>query len=294
MSQTVPNEVLLNDPPMMGPPMDLIDPNAGRGGPPSQGDVAKALAKTVDSEPPTIARAGEAWVDLPGGLITPEGLLVRRALVRELNGYDEERLSRIDMDKNVAAYVTEMLCMAIDDLGGGKPTKETVRSLLIGDRDALVLGIRAATYGNDVEFKLSCSKCGNDSEVVVEIDKDIEITRMDDPLNRQFTVPLRRGEAKVTLLTGVAQEAFSADIGRRTQAEINTIMLAKSVISIDDVPVQQREEDVRRLSAADRDTLTDFIAEHQPGPQFKEIEVTCATCGAEYPVSLGLPTLFRF
>jgi hypothetical protein len=56
-----------------------------------------------------------------------------------------------------------------------------------------------------------------------------------------------------------------------------------------------RDEDVRRLSAADRGTLVDFIAEHQPGPQLnKEIEVFCATCGEKYPILLGLPNLFRF
>ena len=302
MSQTdVSGTQFLNTPPILPPfPGDSSDRPSmpsppGVPGPMDTGAVAGLIGKATATDPPTMIDASDVEVELPAGWITPEGLLVSTARVRELNGYDEERLARVDMQKNVAKYVTELLELGVEDLGGQKPTKEVLQGLLIGDRDALILGIRRATYGNEVEFKLSCSVCGNDSEVNVELDIDVKITKLDDPLVRVFDVPLRREKsAKVVLLNGVTQEAFSDGIGKKTQAEVNTIMLSKSVVEIDGVPTLGKENAARALSAADRDTIMTFIAEHQPGPQLKDIQVACATCGEEYPVSLGLPNLFRF
>ena len=287
---SMPGAIALNDPPMMGPPPGMEMPGES----PSMDQAADLLRKATAISTPEIEPAPVVTTELPGGWISPAGVLVKTAEVKELNGFAEERLSRLDMGKNVASYVTELLLLGVVRIGDEVPTRDLLKNLLIGDRDALVLAIRQATYGNDVEFKLDCTACGEESDIRVEIDKDVEVTFMEDPLVRVFDVELRNGAAKVTLLTGVAQEAFSENIGKKTQAEINTTMLAKSVVEINGVPVRGKDNPVRALSAADRSTLTEFIADHQPGPQFKEIPVPCATCGEEYPISLGLPNLFRF
>jgi hypothetical protein len=258
--------------------------------------VGQVIEKATATPVPKMPDEGWTKVDLPAGYLTPEDLLVKEAFVRELNGYDEERLSRVDLGKNTAVYVTELLSLGVESLGGEKPSKDIIRRLLIGDREALVLGIRQATYGNEVDFKLSCAACEKDSSVIIFIDKDVPVTTLDDPLKREFDVPLRNGgTAKVRLLDGTAQEAFSEGLGKKTTPEINTIMLARSVIAVNGRPVMSREDDVRQLSSADRSTLAQFIAEHQPGPQLNEgVEVPCATCGEKYPILLGLNNLFRF
>jgi len=276
------------------PGLPGVPPPPGAAGPMTVDQVSAALAQAAPTDPPVIEDTPEVTVELPGGWLRPDGRLERLAIVRELNGFDEERLSRLNGEKNPAVYVTELLALGVESIGGDKPSKDVIRSLLIGDRDALVLGIRQATYGNLVPFTLHCPACETDSDVNVELDTDVKVIEMADPLERVFTVPLRRGSAQVGLLTGVAQEAFSENIGKRTQAEINTIMMSKSVISINGSSVNGNEDRLRALSALDRETIMKFIAEHQPGPQLGEIQVPCATCGAEYPVSLGLPTLFRF
>lgn len=299
---TPPDGVFLNDPITM-PPADfdpsslLRDPRAaapGGGSEASTSDVSAAIAKTTKTDAPAFDERDSMVIDLPGGYLA-DGHLYSTARVRELTGYDEEKLSRLDSAKNAGVFVTELLMLGVEDLGGEPPTKEAVRNLLIGDRDALVIGVRRATYGNLVEFTINeCAQCGAKSEIEVVLDEDIKTTVMEDPKTRVFIVPLRHGEAKVTLLTGVAQEAFSEDLSRRTRAELDSIVLSKSVIEINGEPVRQREGPVKSLSGADRATLTDFINKHQPGPKFEEIPVACATCGAEYPISLGFQSLFRF
>ena len=291
---------MLNTPPHI-PGMPPIPPPT----PPSRGpavapppqtpsDVAAAIARVGESGPPEFPDGYTSRVELPGGWISPTGELVTTASVRELTGYDEERMARQDLQKNVAIYVTKLLAAGVEEIGGEEPTEDLLRQLLIGDREHLVLGIRMATYGRLVPFTLTCVNCGNDSAVEIELDKDLTILKLDDPRVREFDVPLRHGKtAKVTLLTGAAQEAYSDDIGRKTEAEVTTLMLAKSVTEIDGRRLRGNPEDVRALPAADRATLADFIASHRCGPQFEAVNVPCATCGEEYPISLGLSNLFR-
>ena len=257
--------------------------------------VAQEMAKASGpAEPPTLDEAPPGLVYLPGGLVR-DGELEVVAVVRELNGFDEERLSRLLAADNPAVYVTEMLSLAVEDIGGQKPSKEELRGLLIGDRDALWLGIRIVSYGADVEYTLTCAECDEKSTITIDLNDDIPVRKLEDPLKREYEVDLRNGVAKVKLLDGVAQEKYSTNLGKRTQAEINTIMLANSVLSINGLPTKGKEDAVRALSSQDRGTIMDFIIGTQPGPQMgTEIEAQCHKCDAKYPIVLSPGSLFRF
>lgn len=286
MSETV----ILNSPPLLGPPEEEVKEDVRAN--PSMAEVAAVNASTL-STPPVLQEFGPLGVELPGGYINLNNELVTSATVRELNGFDEERMSRTDRDKNGAVYITELLSLAVEELDGSKPSKDVIRKLLIGDRDALVLGIRKASYGSHLQFKLTCDACGNESDVDIDIDEDVPVKKLEDPHIRTYDVELRDGMASVALLNGAAAEAFSENITKRTTAEVNSIMLAKSVFSINGINTFGSEDAVRALSSADRATLVQFIWDKQPGPQFQAIPVLCATCGEEYPITLGLSDLFR-
>lgn len=321
----------LNTPPMMGPPgMPPLPPfpstpgappgpAAAPGAPPpaSPGMVRTANGTEIPLPPGTamsteqaaaaVASAGNAptptmdfntyvEVDLPGGFLASNGQVIETARVRELNGFDEEKLAKLPLAKNVASYVTELLALGVEDLGGSKPSKDVIRALLAGDRDQLVLGISRATYGDGVKYELVCPDCGQTSEIEIELDKDIPVKKIEDPLVRIFDVELKRGrKAKVAFLNGAHQEAIGTGLSKKTQAEIRTLMLSKSVIEIDGAPVNGDENAIRALSAEDRRTLEEFVNDKQPGPQIQGIPVPCSTpgCGYEFEVLLGLVNLFR-
>ena len=284
--------------PGMPPP---LPPTAGAGKSPAQVEAEMAAALAGTGPPvPELDEGPSGTVYLPGGWLRPDGELVMTAQVRELNGFDEERLSRLLLADNPAVYVTEMLSMSVEDLGGQKPSKDDIRSLLLGDRDQLWLWTRIVTYGPDVEYKLTCTECDTDGKpteslVSIDLETDIPVKKLDDPNKQEYTVELRRGEATLRLLNGFAQEKFSVGINKKTQAEVNTNMLANSVTSINGTPTQGREDAVRRLSSKDRATLLDFMVETQPGPQLStEIEAHCSKCNAAYPIFLAQGALFRF
>lgn len=256
--------------------------------------MAQQSVQAAQQSPiPTLKELDDTQVDLPAGWIDQNGVLHRTALVRELNGFDEEALSHFDPFKNIAEFVTELLCRGVESIGDTHPDKQLIQTLLIGDREALLLGIRRATYGDTVEQKMVCPNCEEDNDITIELSKDVPVKSMDDPLTRVFDVELRHGTAKVRLVNGTVQEAFSAALSKKTPAEINTLMLSKSVVEINGQPVLSPEQ-VKALSKMDRETLIDFIAEHQPGPDMRDISVPCATCREEMMISLTLGNLFRF
>ena len=54
----------------------------------------KALTETPQEKAPQIVPPSDTSVDLPGGYINAAGEVIRGAEVRELNGRDEEAISR--------------------------------------------------------------------------------------------------------------------------------------------------------------------------------------------------------
>lgn len=256
----------------------------------------QAIASSGNAPTPVIDFNTYVEVDLPGGYLSPNGQVIDVARVRELNGYDEEILAKLPMAKNVASYITELLTLAVDDLGGTKPSKDMIRGLLAGDRDQLVIGVSRATYGNGVKYEMRCPECARTSEIEIELDKDIPVKKIEDPMVRIFDVELKHDrKAKVAFLNGAHQEAIGNGLSKKTQAEARTLMLSKSVIEIDGVPINGDENAIRALPAEDRRTLEEFVNDKQPGPQIQGIPVPCSTpgCGYEFEVLLGLPNLFR-
>jgi hypothetical protein len=288
----------LNTPPMGpgGPGTTLGESLPPGVPPPSLGDVPGIVSRATAEPIPTMASARQAIYTLPCGMVVGDQIFTE-ASVRELTGFDEEALARINMNENTATYTTALLEAGVERIGDVKPTREDLRGLLIGDRDALVLAIRRATYGDEIDFTLDCDACDSKSSVIIDLTEDVEMVEMKDARERTFEVPISSGSVQVALLTGHSQEAFSDGIGKKvkTQAEINTLMLAKSVTEINGVRTYGDENSVRALTSGDRAKILDFVADIQPGPQLqKPVLINCATCGKEYPIPLGLASMFRF
>ena len=279
---------------MLTPPPEVLSDLVGE-----DIDPAAALQRMAAAPMPVIAPAPDVVVELPAGWIDEHGELWTTARVRELTGYDEEHLATVDPLKNVARFVSELLFAGVAELGGAPPTLETIRSLLLGDRDALVLGIRKATYGSIVEATMDCPVCGEKNfQVSIDLDTDIPVVKLENPRERVFNVPLRNGgHARVELVNGVIQEKFSENIAKKTSAELDTILLTRSVSEIRGVPTNGQEDPVRALSMADRAAISQFLGDHQPGPRLNAgVNVPCPNpmCREEIPVVLGLTDLFQF
>jgi hypothetical protein len=251
---------------------------------------ARATSVLEDlSKQPTMAAPPDGQVELPGGLIGADGKVITTAIVRELTGEDEERLARINMRTQLPYWLKTMLLSAVEAIGTEKPTEEMLQNLLVGDREALILGIRIATYGNDMPTHLICPDCGKEQDVAIELSEDIPVKKLDNPEVREFEVELRRGrKAMVNLPTVAVQDAVVDP--QINDAERKTETLVRCVTRLDGK--RPNREDVRHLGLADRATLLNFLADHQPGPDYTQVALPCTGCERDFPLSIGLFDLF--
>jgi hypothetical protein len=238
---------------------------------------------------PTIVPPSDNTVELPGGYITAAGEVVRIAEVRELNGRDEEAIAKAT---NIAKAFLILLQRGTVKIGDLPVTDKILDELLSGDRDTLLLGILKNTFGSTVEVGAYCSGCNDVKTVAIDINTDIKIKILTDPINdRMFTVSSKLGEVTVQLPTGVTQKELinNAD---KSSAELNTILLENTVTKINGAPVYSKAQ-VQNLGIVDRKKIIEQINKRIPGPQFDDVEITCPECESEVTVALNLATLFQ-
>jgi hypothetical protein len=252
------------------------------------------IQQAINEEPkayePKIVPPSDTTVNLPGGYINAAGEVFRTAEVRELNGKDEEVIGKATSIGKALSAVLERGTVSVGD---EKATPQLLDSLLIGDRDSILLGILKTTFGNEVDVESYCTGCDSFKTASVNITEDIKSKDLEDPVgDRAFTLDIKAGTVVVKLPTGVVHKELlnNAD---KTIAELNTIILEKTIISINDVPVISKSQ-VQNLSITDRRAITEEINKRVPGPQFEDLTVACPDCGSEVTVPISLGTFFRF
>jgi hypothetical protein len=229
-------------------------------------------------------------VSLPGGFIAGDGSVVKYAEVRELNGVDEEAISKAGSTGRALAVMVQRGLVSI---GMEKPTKEDLDRLLSGDRDAILIGIRRVTFGNTVQFGFPCPHCKEGLEVEVDLTSDIPIKTLDNPIeDRKFIYESEKhGTIVVGLPTGTTQKKLIENVDK-TPAEINTMLLAGCVESVNGI-VSMGASTVLKLGMKDRENIIAEILDRNPGPRLGEVKTTCEACGEDIPMPLSLADLFR-
>jgi hypothetical protein len=276
--------LILTDP---VPTLEIIDGSADP-------EYAAARASEVldaANPRPQMVEPPDGQVALPAGWIDPKGVLHRTAQVRELTGKDEEKLSRINITSALPLYLRTLVTQGTEYIGNVEPSKEIIDQLLVGDREALILGIRIATYGDDVPIRVICPNCEATQDVAIELSKDVPVKTLDEPEVRTFDVPLRKGSVAVVQLATVAVQDEILAHPNTSEAELKTITLSKCVLSIDGVPATY--DRVLNLGMADRKTILSFLAETQPGPDYEGVILPCPSCEKTFPIDLDLADLFR-
>jgi len=229
----------------------------------------------------------DTLVNLPGGILNKDGSVIKTAEVRELNGLDEEAIAK---SGSTSKALLTILQRGLVTLGERTPVKEDFDVMLSGDRDAILLGIRKVTFGKDAEFTAYCSGCEKPQEFTIDLDKDVEVRELENQADRVWTVPIKAGRAQVALPNGITQRKVM-DNSDKSLAELNTMILAGCVVSLNDSPTTPNT--VLELGILDRETLIREIVEHNPGPRLGEVTKACEACGTEVDLPLSLASLFR-
>ncbi len=146
----------------------------------------------------------------------PHGLLdgVRRRSTAELRlptGADEAALLA-DRDRSRAEQVTALLARCVSRIDELEVDEDLARALTVGDREALLLHLRASLFGDRLSCVVDCPECGEPMDVDLLV-SDLLVPPYDE-VSERHTVELADGlgEAEVRLVTGADQEA-AAQLG---------------------------------------------------------------------------------
>jgi len=276
----------INDPSLIAEPVELEIVSSSSDPEYAAARSAQALADV--GGPPKMEAPPAGHVVLPGGVFL-DGELHQDAIVKELTGAAEERLARIDPLKSLPLYLRSLLEEGVEYLGGKPPSTDVLDNLLVGDREMLILAIRQATYGDDLPMHLTCPVCEHEDSIVLELNVDIPIKKLDAPEIREYDVDLRDGKAVVTLATAAIQDKVIGT--EHSDAERKTLTLQHCVKSINGIP--SNYDMVLNLGLRDRATILNFLADKQPGPDYGEVSLPCSGCKRDLPINLSLADLFR-
>lgn len=248
-------------------------------------------AKKAMEEPAVevLTRApSDSEVTLRGGYLTPEGV-VTTAEVRELNGEDEEVVSKTG---STAKALNALLERGVVKIGTEDVTRDHLDTLLSGDRDALLIGIRCVTFGKELGVTVVCSNCNQQQPVTIDLTTDVPYKTLKDPIkDRSWNVETKLGTVRVALPNGVVQKKLMDNIDK-TAAEVNTILLSGCIVSVNDAP-SIGARNALALGMSDRSKIIDEILDRNPGPRLGEVKKTCQACGEDIPLPLSLTDLFR-
>ncbi|MEA2464588.1 MAG: hypothetical protein QOJ98_2335 [Acidobacteriota bacterium] len=121
-------------------------------------------------------------ITLPGGRWR-NGALERDALLRPLRGEDELFLAEEAEGLTPARRTTLTLVRCLERLGDESPVSlESARTLTAGDREAILLHLRRATFGEKLTSVLRCPRGGCDERMDLELRvSDLLVAPPDDP-----------------------------------------------------------------------------------------------------------------
>lgn len=228
-------------------------------------------------------------VELLAGLYNSfTGELIFNAQIRELNGVDEEALSKIT---DIGRLLTTILQRGTVKVGEEPANQAILDRLLTGDRELLTIKIRVATFGAEVELEGNCPHCDSPEKFIVNLDKDVEFTTLDDPTNRQIVIKCKAGDVVAIYPNGEVQRKLIA-ANDKTTAELDSILLKECITEINGLPIINKE-DIKKLGMQDRRTILSEIAAKNPGPNLSDIAKNCPSCGLEVPIPLTLADMFR-
>lgn len=235
-------------------------------------------------------------VPLLAGYVDKDEVLHTTFTYREMNGKDEEAISKADVRQNGAKMVNVLVERCVTQIGTltkkecGARWGTVVRELLGGDLDYMAFKIRELSKGKEVEFIHKCPNCGTKLTTIVSTD-EFQIkpymgqSAIDFSLVRGYKDG--RGELHkdgiIRLPNGFDREIVTP-LFKKNPSTAMTMMLTRLMAFNDGALVTQNL--VNEMTLRDREILEKIIKENTFGID-TNIEIVCSSCGQDISGEVG-------
>lgn len=125
---------------------------------------------------------------------------VKKVLIRAMTMAEERLLtnkSLLKSGKHIDAILKACIKHGLTE--DGKTVDISVDDLLLEDEWALLLFLRAISYGRDYEIEVECPECEKKAKHTVDIETDVDVKYAGPEIEKGITVTLPRSKKKVTM-----------------------------------------------------------------------------------------------
>jgi hypothetical protein len=238
-------------------------------------------------------------VPLPsGGVIYPVDSVMygkNEVAIKSMTAKEEDILTSRALIKK-GTVITELLRSAILDDGFDPDI------MLSGDRNAIMITLRATGYGPEYKVEVDCPACSNRSKQSFNLAelpiKELEISPVATGANLFETeLPMTKKKVRFKFLTGNDEREISVTQERKKKQgnlvdNMVTTRLLYQIVSIDDISDKTKIGFfVRAMPARDSLHLRKYIDNHEPGIDMKAW-MDCPACYETSEVRLPLGATF--
>lgn len=241
-------------------------------------------------------------VPLLAGYVDKDGILHDTFSYREMDGKDEEAISKGDVRAN-SAKLANVLCercvIAVGTLTKkelGSKWGDVIRDMQGGDIDYMMMKIRELSKGKDVQFTHVCPKCGQKLISVIQTD-EFGVR----PFKGQREIPfeLIRGykdnkgnrlkNGHIRLATGRDREIIFPMVKKNPSTAATALMTRCMTFDDGTTPVQSK---VAEMVLRDRKVVEDILKENAFGIDTTIEGLVCDNCGQEIEGDIGQADFF--
>lgn len=240
-------------------------------------------------------------VPLLAGYVDKDGTLHTTFTYREMNGKDEEAISKADVRANGAKVVNTLVERCVVQIGTltkkecGARWGTIIRELLGGDLDYMAFKIRELSKGKEVEFNHKCPNCGSKLTTIINTDEfNIKPFMGQSAIN--FTLARGYKDAKgdihkegvMRLPNGFDREIVTP-LFKKNPSTATTMLLTRLVAFNDGALVTQNN--MNEMTLRDREILEKIIKENTFGID-SSLEIVCSSCGQDISGEIGQSNFF--
>lgn len=235
-------------------------------------------------------------VPLLAGYVDKDGTLHSTFTYREMNGKDEEAISKADVRQNGAKMVNVLVERCVVQIGTltkkecGARWGTIIREMLGGDLDYMAFKIRELSKGKEVEFQHKCPNCGTKLTTIVNTDEfQIKPFMGQSAINFTLARGYKDGKGEIhkdgviRLPNGFDREIVTP-LFKKNVSTAMTMMLTRLIAFNDGALVTQNN--VNEMTLRDREILEKIIKENTFGID-TSIEIVCSSCGQDISGEVG-------
>lgn len=236
-------------------------------------------------------------VPLLAGYVDESGTLHTTFTYREMNGKDEEAISKADVRQNGAKMVNVLVERCVVAVGTltkkecGARWGTIIREMLGGDLDYMAFKIRELSKGKEVEFTHKCPNCGSKLTTIINTDEfNIKPYMGQSAINFTLVRGYRDGkkelhkEGVIRLPNGFDREIVTP-LFKKNVSTAMTMLLTRLIAFNDGALVTQNL--VSEMSLRDREILEKIIKENTFGIDTTIDNLMCDSCGTDISGEVG-------